>query len=280
LFTAHGGYIEAATMTRESIMDLGLTGKRALVLASTRGLGLGIGTKLAEEGAHVLLSGRSRDKLEHAVTTIRDAGGKADFIEADLTDPGVVDTLAAAVAEKLGGIDILVNNTGGPPPGAMTDASLEVLAKQFDTMVLRVMAITQRFLPAMKEQGFGRVLTVASSGVIQPIPNLGLSNALRSALVGWSKSMANENASAGITFNMLLPGRIQTERVDELDEANSKRTGKPIEDIRETARASIPAGRYGTVDEFASVAAFLVSVPASYVTGGLIRCDGGAIKSV
>jgi 3-oxoacyl-[acyl-carrier protein] reductase len=280
LFTAHGGYIEAATMTRESIMDLGLTGKRALVLASTRGLGLGIGTKLAEEGAHVLLSGRSRDKLEHAVTTIRDAGGKADFIEADLTDPGVVDTLAAAVAEKLGGIDILVNNTGGPPPGAMTDASLEVLAKQFDTMVLRVMAITQRFLPAMKEQGFGRVLTVASSGVIQPIPNLGLSNALRSALVGWSKSMANENASAGVTFNMLLPGRIQTERVDELDEANSKRTGNPIEDIRETARASIPAGRYGTVDEFASVAAFLVSVPASYVTGGLIRCDGGAIKSV
>jgi 3-oxoacyl-[acyl-carrier protein] reductase len=274
LFTAHGGYIEAATMTRESIMDLGLTGKRALVLASTRGLGLGIGTKLAEEGAHVLLSGRSRDKLEHAVTTIRDAGGKADFVEADLTDPGVVDTLAAAVAEKLGGIDILVNNTGGPPPGAMTDASLEVLAKQFDTMVLRVMAITQRFLPAMKEQGFGRVLTVASSGVIQPIPNLGLSNALRSALVGWSKSMANENASAGVTFNMLLPGRIQTERVDELDEANSRRTGKPI------ARASIPAGRYGTVDEFASVAAFLVSVPASYVTGGLIRCDGGAIKSV
>ncbi len=267
-------------MTRESIMDLGLTGKRALVLASTRGLGLGIGTKLAEEGAHVLLSGRSRDKLEHAVTMIREAGGKADFVEADLTDPGVVDTLAAAVAERLGGIDILVNNTGGPPPGAMTDASLEVLAKQFDTMVLRVMAITQRFLPAMKEQGFGRVLTVASSGVIQPIPNLGLSNALRSALVGWSKSMANENAGAGVTFNMLLPGRIQTERVDELDEANSKRTGKPIEDIRETARASIPAGRYGTVEEFASVAAFLVSVPASYVTGGLIRCDGGAIKSV
>jgi 3-oxoacyl-[acyl-carrier protein] reductase len=280
LFAAHGGYIEAETMTRESIMDLGLTGKRALVLASTRGLGLGIGTKLAEEGAHVLLSGRSRDKLDRAVADIREAGGNANFVEADLTDPGVVDTLAASVAEKLGGIDILVNNTGGPPPGAMTDASLEVLAKQFDTMVLRVMAITQRFLPAMKEQGFGRVLTVASSGVIQPIPNLGLSNALRSALVGWSKSMANENASAGVTFNMLLPGRIQTERVDELDEANSKRTGKPIEDIRETARASIPAGRYGTVDEFASVAAFLVSVPASYVTGGLIRCDGGAIKSV
>jgi 3-oxoacyl-[acyl-carrier protein] reductase len=261
-------------------MDLKIAGKRALVLASTRGLGRGIAEKLADEGAHVLLCGRSTGRLEEAVASIRDKGGKADFVTADLADPDIVDQLADHVDQKLGGIDILVNNTGGPPPGSMTDASLDVLAKQFDMMVLRVMQITARFLPAMKAQGWGRVLTVASSGVIQPIPNLGLSNALRSALVGWSKSMANENAADGVTFNMLLPGRIQTERVDELDEANSKRTGKPIEDVRETARAAIPAGRYGTVDEFAAVAAFLVSDPASYLTGGLIRCDGGAIKSV
>jgi 3-oxoacyl-[acyl-carrier protein] reductase len=162
----------------------------------------------------------------------------------------------------------------------MTGADVDVLAKQFDMMVRRVIEITARFLPAMKAQGWGRVLTVASSGVIQPIPNLGLSNALRAALVGWSKSMANENAGDGVTFNMILPGRIDTERVEELDAANAKRTGKSVEEVRKAALATIPAGRYGTVEEFASVAAFLVSAPASYVTGGLIRCDGGAIKSV
>ena len=152
--------------------------------------------------------------------------------------------------------------------------------RQFEMMVLRVMDFTSRFVPGMRRQGWGRVLTVASSGVIQPIPNLGLSNALRSALVGWSKSMANELAGDGITFNLLLPGRIQTERVEELDAANSKRTGKSIEEIQQAARAAIPAGRYGTVEEFASVAAFLVSGPASYVTGSLVRCDGGSIRSV
>lgn len=261
-------------------MDLQIAGKRALVLASTRGLGRGIAEKLAEEGVHVLLCGRTTERLQEAADAIHAKGGQADIVTADLADPAIVDLLEREVEAKLGGLDILVNNTGGPPPGAMSAASMDVLAKQFDMMVLRVIEITARFLPKMKEQGWGRVLTVASSGVIQPIPNLGLSNALRSALVGWSKSMANENASAGVTFNMLLPGRIQTERVDELDAANAERTGKPIDDVRETARAAIPAGRYGKVEEFAAVAAFLVSGPASYMTGGLIRCDGGAIKSV
>lgn len=261
-------------------MDLEIGGKRALVLASSRGIGRGIAEKLAAEGASVLICGRSTEKLEKIVEGIRSAGGKADYVTADLADEGVVDQLEKAVADKLGGLDILVNNTGGPPPGTMSDADIDVLSRQFDMMVKRVVEITARFLPTMKAQGWGRVLTVASSGVIQPIPNLGLSNILRSALVGWSKSMANENAASGVTFNMILPGRIDTERVEELDNANAKRTGKSVEEIQKAALATIPAGRYGTVEEFAAVSAFLVSGPASYVTGGLIRCDGGAIKSV
>lgn len=261
-------------------MDLGIAGKRALVLASTRGIGLGIARKLAAEGAHVLLCGRSTEKLERAVADIGAEGGKAFFVTADLSDPGVVDLLEETVQKDLGGLDILVNNTGGPPPGRMTEADTDVLAKQFDTMVRRVIDITARFLPGMRAQGWGRVLTVASSGVTQPIPNLGLSNALRSALVGWSKSMSNENAADGITFNMILPGRIDTERVAELDEANARRSGRSVDEVQKAALATIPAGRYGTVEEFASVAAFLVSDPASYVTGSLIRCDGGSIKSV
>ncbi len=262
-------------------MDLEISGKRALVLASSRGLGLGIAERLAGEGADVIICGRSEARLAAAAQRITERGnGKATHVVADLADKAVVDHLEAAVRDRFGDVDILVNNTGGPPPGAMSDASTEVVARQFEMMVLRVMDLTARFVPAMRKQGWGRVLTVASSGVVQPIPNLGLSNALRSALVGWSKSMANELAGDGVTFNLLLPGRIQTERVEELDAANSKRTGKTIEEVQEAARAAIPAGRYGTVEEFASVAAFLVSGPASYMTGGLVRCDGGSIRSV
>lgn len=262
-------------------MDLGLTGKRALVMSSSRGLGLGIAQTLAAEGAHVLLTGRSGDKLAAAAVAITAKGpGHAAYVVADLALPDVVETLVGAVQDKLGGVDILVNNTGGPPPGRMVDADPQVLAAQFDAMVLTVIALTQRLLPQLRDQGWGRVITVGSSGIIQPIPNLGLSNALRSALAGWSKSLSNDVAADGVTVNMLLPGRIHTERVDELDAAASERTGATLDGTRAASRATIPAGRYGTVEEFSAVAAFLASQQASYVTGSLIRCDGGAIRSV
>ena len=262
-------------------MDLEITGKRALVLASSRGLGLGIAEAIAAEGADVLLCGRSADKLKANAEAINARGrGKADYVTADLADPGFVDLMLETADQKLGGIDILVNNTGGPPPGGAADMAAEVLATQFQMMVARVIELSTRALPAMRQAGFGRILTVGSSGVVQPIPNLAYSNTLRSALVGWTKSLSNEVAADGVTVNMLLPGRIHTDRVDELDTANAKRTGKPIEDIRESARQSIPAKRYGAVEEFAAVAAFLVSARAGYVTGSLIRCDGGMIKSV
>lgn len=262
-------------------MDLGLNGKRALVISSSRGLGLGIAQALAAEGCHVLLTGRSTDRLDDAAKEItRQGPGRADSVTVDLTDPDAVETLCTAADKTLGGVDILINNTGGPPPGQMVDADMTVLAKQFDAMVLSVMSLTARLMPAMRAQGWGRVITIGSSGVIQPIPTLGLSNALRSALVGWSKSLSADVAADGVTVNMLLPGRIHTERVDELDANAAEKSGKPIDAVRAASRATIPAGRYGTVAEFAAVATFLASAPASYVTGSLIRCDGGAIRSV
>ncbi|GGD10837.1 SDR family oxidoreductase [Aureimonas glaciei] len=262
-------------------MDLEIKGKRAVVLASSRGLGLGIAEALAAEGVDVLLSGRSADRLKANAEAINArGGGRAAWIEVDLTDPACVDRIWEAAQEKLGGIDILVNNTGGPPPGGAADMSASLLEQQFSVMVARVIELTTLALPGMRAAGWGRVLTIASSGVVQPIPNLALSNTLRSALVGWSKSLSNEVASDGVTVNMLLPGRIHTDRVDELDAANAKRTDKPIDTVRQTARAGIPAGRYGDVAEFAAVAAFLVSGRASYVTGSVVRCDGGAIKAV
>jgi len=262
-------------------MDFGISGKRALVLASSRGLGLGIAKALADEGAHVLLCGRSADKLKANADAINAAGrGKADWVEADLSDANFVDTMLAAVHHKLGGIDILVNNTGGPTPGTAEEMTAEKLYNFFQSMVVRVITLTNALLPLMQTQGFGRILTVASSGVFEPIPNLALSNTLRSALVGWNKTLSTEVASYGVTANMLLPGRIHTDRIDELDAANAKKAGKSMDEVRAASLKSIPAGRLGKVEEFAAAAAFLCSVPASYVTGTMLRVDGGAAKSI
>ena len=262
-------------------MDLGISGKRALVLASSRGLGKGIAVALAREGAHVLLCGRSTEALEANCAAINAQGpGRADWVQADLGDENVVATLVKAVGEKLGGVDILVNNSGGPTPGSTEDMSEDKLSAYFQSMVLRIITLTNRLLPGMKEQRWGRILTVASSGVIEPIRGLALSNTLRPALAGWSKTLATEVAEYGVTSNMLLPGSIMTDRLKSLDAAAAERSGKSVEDVRAASEGAIPARRYGTPEEFAATAAFLCSAPASYVTGSLVRCDGGAAHSV
>lgn len=261
-------------------MDLGLEGKRALVLAASRGLGLGIARALSAEGCQVLICGRTEERLKANVEEMRAAGGKADYLAADLADAHFVDRITHALHDKLGGIDILVNNTGGPTPGTAEDMDAEKLYNFFQTMVVRVITLTNTLLPLMKTQGFGRIVTVASSGVFEPIPNLALSNTLRGALVGWNKTLATEVGSYGITANMLLPGRIHTDRIDELDGANAAKAGKSLDEVRAQSIKSIPAGRLGKVEEFGATAAFLCSTQASYITGSMIRVDGGAAKSL
>ena len=261
-------------------MDLGISGKRALVLASSRGLGKGIAVALAREGVHVLLCGRSAETLEANCAAINAEGGRADWVQADLADAGFVDTVVKAATEKRGGVDILVNNSGGPVPGSTEDMSDEKLAAYFNSMVLRIITLTNRLLPGMKAEGWGRILTVASSGVIEPIPGLALSNTLRPALAGWSKTLASEVAQYGVTSNLLLPGSIFTDRLKSLDAAAAERSGRSVEEVKAASEKAIPARRYGTVEEFAATAAFLCSAPASYVTGSVIRCDGGAARSV
>lgn len=262
-------------------MDLGLRGKRALVLASSQGLGLGIATALCTEGADVMLCGRSEDKLAAAAKALTDGeGGNASYAVADLADTGSADAIVNAAESAMGGVDILVNNTGGPPPGPVAGADSDAWRRQFDTMVVRVIDIANRCAAGMCERGWGRILTITSSGIVQPIPNLSMSNVVRSALVGWNKSLSNELAANGVTVNILAPGRIHTDRVDQLDAAAAERQGKSIDEVRKASRATIPAGRYGKVEEFAAVAAFLCSEPASYMTGGIVRCDGGLIRSV
>lgn len=257
-------------------MDLGLTGKRALVMGSTRGMGQGIAVRLAAEGAKVAVCGRKLADAEESAAGIPDSRAYA----LDLSDHASVVALIAAVESDFGGLDIIVCNGGGPPPGNIADVTAETWATQFQTMFINQLTIVNAFLPGMRERKWGRILVVSSSGIVQPIPNLGISNAIRASQVGWAKTLSNEVAPDGVTVNTVAPGRIHTDRVNQIDAAAAKKQGKPVEDIAKASRATIPMGRYGSVAEFADTAVYLLSENASYITGSLIKVDGGLIRSV
>ncbi|MFN3501124.1 MAG: SDR family oxidoreductase [Allorhizobium sp.] len=260
-------------------MKLGLKNKTALVLGASRGLGAAIARGLAEEGVTVHAAARNTSAISAWASELAATSGKVIPLQLDLSD---IDSVNKAVQSLLadGGVDILVNNSGGPPPAAAIDAKRTDWLTHFETMAANIFHITTSLLPGMREKRWGRIISIASSGVEQPIARLALSNGIRSALIGWSKTLAAEVAADGVTVNVLLPGRIHTQRVDELDAAAASRSSKSVEEIAAESAAGIPAGRYGRPEEFAAVAIFLASEPASYVTGSKIRVDGGAIRSV
>jgi 3-oxoacyl-[acyl-carrier protein] reductase len=173
-----------------------------------------------------------------------------------------------------------VCNGGGPPPGPIADVAPETWITQFHTMFVNQIRLVNAFLPAMRDRRWGRILVLSSSAVVQPIYNLGVSNTIRAGQLGWAKTLSNEIAADGVTVNTLLPGRIHTARVDQLDAAAAERQGKPVDDIVRASHAVIPMGRYGRVAEFADVAVFLLSDRAGYMTGGVTKVDGGMIRSV
>lgn len=262
-------------------MDLGLAGKRALILAAGGGLGSAIASSLAAEDASIFLSDVDTAGLDRVRGEVSALGkARVESQAADLSKPGDITALCERALAAFGGIDILFNITGGPPAGPLAPVDDDAWHKHFDAMVLSVFRVTRLLLPGMRERKWGRILTSTSSGVLQPIPNLGISNALRASLVTWSKTLASEVATDGVTVNVLVPGRIHTKRVDELDKIAATRQNKPVEEIVKASLATIPMGRYGRPDEFSSVAAFLVSEAASYITGTVIRVDGGMIRGV
>jgi len=263
-------------------MDLKLDRKRALVCGGSSGLGRAVATALVAEGAHVALLSRNAEALQIVADELNATGpGRAVVVAADLADHNALLRAVDQAEALLGGhIEILLNNTGGPPPSGVSGLEPSVWRDHFESMVLSVFRLSDRVLPAMRAAGWGRILNVASITVVEPSSALGVSNTLRASVAAWAKTLANEVGVDGVTVNTLLPGRIDTPRIERLDKATAERTGTTPQQARADSVKSIPVGRIGSPQEFGAVAAFLASPLAAYVTGSLIRLDGGAIKAI
>lgn len=261
-------------------MDLMIANRVALVLGAGGGLGSAIAKTLAAEGAKVALADVDEQSLHRTAAAVEASGGAALVLKWDLADLAAIDGHVGAIEAWSGPVDILVNITGGPPPTPASGQPPELWNKQFQAMVLSVIAITDRVLPSMRKRRWGRIISSASSGVVAPIPSLAISNALRLSLVGWSKTLAREVAADGVTVNVILPGRIATGRITFLDEAKAKRENRAVESVVADSTAQIPAGRYGKPSEYADAVAFLASERASYITGTMLRVDGGYLASI
>ncbi len=261
-------------------MDLGLEGARVLVAASSRGLGGATARRFSLEGARVAINGRHSAALEQAAQAIRaETDGEVVPLVGDVANPDDAGRIVAGAVAALGGLDILVTNAGGPPPGSFESVPLDAWQRAFELSVMSAVRLIHAALPYLRQSNRAAILTIASVSVKQPIDNLILSNSVRMGVVGLTKSLANELGPQGIRVNSILPGWTRTERVTELNAARAEREGRTPDEIAAEQTAGTPLRRMGTPEEFANVAVFLCSPAAGYVHGAMIPVDGGSIRA-
>ncbi len=262
-------------------MDLGLKGRVAIVAAASKGLGRAVALELAREGAEVAVCARSAANLEKAASAIREATGRAVFWQAlDVTDAERVRKFVDAVEKRYGRVDICVTNAGGPPAKPFLDTSVEEWRAAVDLTLLSAVYFAREVLPRMRKNKWGRLVTITSVSVKQPIDGLLLSNSIRAAVTGLARTLANEFGPDGITVNNVCPGYTLTERLDELAETLAQSSGVSRDAVFQKWAAQSPLGRLGQPEEFAALVAFLVSERASYINGTSIAVDGGWVRSL
>ena len=258
-------------------MDIGLKNKVAMVAGASRGLGFAVAKALADEGAHVSIASRDESAIRAAAQRI---GKDVMATPVDVRSADAIREWAAATEKKFGGIDLLFTNSGGPPAGATLSFDDKAWQDAADLLLFSTLRMIRAAVPSMRKRGGGAILVSTSSSVKEPIQNLGLSTVLRASVSALAKTLALELASDRIRVNQLIPGRIDTDRVRQLDEIKGKKDGISPEEAKKRAIAAIPMGRYGEIEEFGRVGAFLLSDAASYMTGSTVQVDGGLIRSV
>ena len=262
-------------------MNLDLTGKNAFIGGSSRGIGKAIAIELAKLGAEVTLVARSENQLRDGIKDLDTSKGqKHDFLVADFSKPEKLKSRVDEFLKEAGkSIHILVNNTGGPPGGPITDANLSEFDQAYSNHLICNQLLAQAFFPGMKEAGYGRIINVISTSVRQPLKGLGVSNTVRGAVANWAKTWSFEVGQYGITVNNVLPGATATERLSSIIENKAKKTGQPEAEVEKAMKAQIPAGRFADPSEVAAAAAFLASPAASYINGINIPVDGGRLTT-
>ncbi|HEY2905635.1 MAG TPA: SDR family oxidoreductase [Vicinamibacterales bacterium] len=262
-------------------MDLGLKNKVAMVGGASKGLGYAVARALAAEGALVSIASRDKSAIEKAAATIKgESGSDVLAVPAELSSADAIAHWHKATTDRFGGVDLLFANTGGPPAGPVLSFDDDAWRKNFELLVMSVIRLVRLVVPSMQSRGAGAILVGTSSSVKEPIANLALSNVLRASVASLAKTLSLELAPSRIRVNNLIPGRIATDRLHQLDDGNAKRAGISVDEQQKRAMATIPLGRYGGPDEFGRMAAFLLSDAAAYITGASVQVDGGLIKGV
>jgi 3-oxoacyl-[acyl-carrier protein] reductase len=262
-------------------MDLGLRGRVALVNAASKGIGRGIAEALAAEGVDLVVSARDGEMLTRTAQEIASAHGVTVVpVAADVARHGVAERLVGTAVERFGRLDILVNNSGGPPPGTFADFDDAAWQAAFDLLLLNVVRMVRAARPGLRASGHGRIVNVASTSVKQPIPGLILSNSLRAGVIGLAKTLADELAPDGITVNTVCPGRILTDRLRAGQRERAAREGVPVDDLVRATGKDVPLGRIGDPSDMGNAVAFLCSDAAAYITGVTLAIDGGLVRGL